>query len=134
MWILASLTVTGAASWQLIRRASSPDRDLAVGFLTSLLVSPLGWVYYIPVALGPLLVTLRGLQYRWWMLVGLASLFWPPGVAWGSPEEQLQRGLWNTLVGSLYAVGLFTLWWLALKEWRDRAAPSGARQDTLGVS
>jgi hypothetical protein len=122
IWVLASLSVAAVAVWQLTRHPSSPDQDLAVGFLTSLLVSPLGWVYYIPVALGPLLATLRGVQRRWWMYLGLAGLCWPLGVGWPSLDKQLEPGLWNGCIGSLYAAGLFTLWCLSLQGVRQPAA------------
>jgi hypothetical protein len=115
IWLAATGLALGFAAWRLVQSRSNPDRDVAVGFLTSLLVSPLGWVYYIPVALGPLMATLKGVKWRWWSLLGVACLLWPPGVGWGSIEQQLERGLSNALVGSVYTVGLFTLWWLSLQ-------------------
>jgi hypothetical protein len=115
IWVAGALAILGYAVFRLLRDGPDADRDLSVGFLTSLLVSPLGWVYYVPVALAPVIATLRGSRLRWWGVVGLIGLFWPPGVGWMPQASALQRTPRNAIIGSIYAVGLMTLWWLCLK-------------------
>jgi hypothetical protein len=115
LWLAGSAGVSACAVWRVARSPLNADRDLALAFLTVLLVSPLGWVYYLPVALGPLLAVSRITDWRWWRLLGVALLFWP--VTLGRPllADQLARTPWNAVVGSLYAVGLLTLWWMTVR-------------------
>ena len=115
IWIVGAVSILGWAVWRLLRNGPSADRDLSAAFLTSLLISPLGWVYYLPVALGPILATLRSSKVRMWSVVCLAGLFWPPGVGWVAQSTVLHRTTRNAVFGSLYAVGLMTLWWLCLR-------------------
>ena len=124
LWIGLNLAVLGFTVWRLLRCDFDADGDLSVAFLTSLLISPLGWVYYLPVALGPLLAHLRGPKPRPWALLALATLLWPPGVGWPPRALALLRTPRNAVVGSLYAVGLVTLWWLSLQRCLPRSGTS----------
>ena len=114
LWVGLSCVVGIVTLRRLHSRPADADYDLAVVFLATLLVAPLGWVYYLPVALGPL----AALEWRRsggvWPKVLLLALFWPAGVGWGSLDAQLKPGLLIGLSGTMYAIGTATLWWLAL--------------------
>jgi hypothetical protein len=56
-WIALSLTVVAVAARVLPRR--SRDAQWALLCLTSLAVSPLGWIYYVPMLVGPLAAVWR---------------------------------------------------------------------------
>ncbi|MBK5297978.1 MAG: DUF2029 domain-containing protein, partial [Vicinamibacteria bacterium] len=93
------------------------DTGMAGVLLGALLASPLGWAYYVPLLLGPLLGCLdalwRGRAGRWW---------WPAVVVAGVflyvPDEVI--GAWHKVawqagtVGSLYFWALLLLWVTAL--------------------
>jgi hypothetical protein len=49
-----SVGVVSVLAARAILRHQSPDRAWLVIVLASLLVSPLGWIYYVPLAAGPL--------------------------------------------------------------------------------
>lgn len=75
--LLASLlTVTILAavvgvSWRAASKANI-DRSYALLGLASLLISPLGWLYYLPAFLGPVLVVLGERPSRWlWPVAAL---------------------------------------------------------------
>ena len=54
-------------------RNAGVDRSYALLGLAALLISPLGWIYYLPVVLGPVLVVLGRQPSRWlWPLVAVA--------------------------------------------------------------
>lgn len=122
-WWLSVAALLWATAKVLAPKQASVDGQLAAGFLTSLLVSPLGWVYYIPVAIGPLLGVLDLRRLSWWQWLGLAGLFWPVGLAWAPVASQLQQTPWNATVGSLYFVGLLTLWFSVRKALRRESEP-----------
>jgi hypothetical protein len=89
------------------------DTGVAAILLGALLASPLGWAYYVPLLLGPLLGWLQALwrahaDWRWWVpvLAGGVCLFVPDevlavwkGVAWQAAT-----------LGSLYFWALGLLW------------------------
>lgn len=56
-------------AWQTIRQTR--DRRWALAGLSSVLLSPLGWIYYLPVFTGPLLSVARG---RWLVAVFALAL------------------------------------------------------------
>jgi hypothetical protein len=60
-WIVVCCAVGGITGHWLRRSAADVDRDWAVLVLTSMLLSPLAWRYYLLLGLGPLtLLTVRG--------------------------------------------------------------------------
>jgi hypothetical protein len=84
--VVAALSVR--ALWQISRRpaaraASSVDRAFALLVLTSLLVTPLGWVYYLWLIAGPFLALRYELapglrSWRTWILVAaIPGALWP---------------------------------------------------------
>ena len=93
--------------------------DIGIGaiLLAALLASPLGWAYYVPLLLGPMLGCLATLWHdrvgrRWWIPVAIA------GVILYVPDEVL--GDWHGVpwqagtVGSLYFWALLLLWAVTL--------------------
>ena len=61
LWILGIIGVATSTFWVLLRdTARQPDRTFAGLLLAAQLVSPLGWVYYLWFAAGPLVAVVRG--------------------------------------------------------------------------
>lgn len=104
-----------------LRAQSSGPRDVDTGMaavlLGALLASPLGWAYYVPLLMGPLLGCLaamwrEGAGPRWWFAAAVA------GVLLYVPDEVI--GAWHKVdwqaatVGSLYFWALLLLWVTAL--------------------
>ncbi len=54
LYVVSSCVVIAAGVWTLFRERNR-DRDWLIVLFGSLLVSPLGWTYYAPMAIGPLL-------------------------------------------------------------------------------
>ena len=74
------------------------DRAWALMLVSSLLLSPLGWMYYLPLAAGPLLAVARrsSMWTRGIIVAGCACLLVPPFFI-------LALGAWGTLIlGSIY--------------------------------
>jgi hypothetical protein len=62
-------------SWMMVRALSKidVDRSYAVLGLGALLLSPLGWLYYLPAVLGPVIVVLARRPSRWlWPIAAIA--------------------------------------------------------------
>ena len=67
-------------AWVTVRAVSKIDidRSYALLGLASILMSPLGWLYYLPVFLGPVIVVLGRQPSRWlWPLTALAICPFP---------------------------------------------------------
>ena len=101
------------AASRLSRTSDSTDAGILVLLCGSLLASPLGWVYYVPLALGPLVAVL---WTRWWQRV---DRFWLGTAAIAIvglyvPLENVRVGqpsAWASItVTSSYFWGLFLLW------------------------
>ena len=110
LWILgaALISVVTAARW---RMWPDVDRTFLITGAAMLLLSPLGWVYYLWFLLPPLLAVLlrhgaldgRGRRLLW---IGLAALFVPSPAPWLS----FMTGAMTATLGSIYAWGLLLLW------------------------
>ena len=133
IWLAAAglvglLTLLAAAS----RPAdSNVDRDFALLLLVSQLISPLGWVYYLWLPVGPLAALIatwrreresegiRSMPFlaRWrdgFLLLATPGLVWP---LFGTTLFQPHR--WATVVvGSVYFWATFALWLSLLVDWR----------------
>jgi Glycosyltransferase family 87 len=111
VWLL--LSVAGVIlSVALVRRSRTLDVEWATFGLLSILVSPLGWVYYMPVVAGPVVAVALARPAIMYALVGFV---WPiPLVAVIMPATR-----WSFLsVGSLQTWSLIALW-AALVAMRD---------------
>lgn len=123
-WVARTLIAAGLATVALItfrhvvrhradRRDESIDEDWAVLLLASLLLSPLGWVYYLWIAFGPAAATIG--NGRFWerrrpadllLIPGLGGWLWYGKMAhWGQPSP-----LATATFASMYFWALLSLW------------------------
>jgi hypothetical protein len=93
------------------------DHAWATLLLASILLSPLGWVYYLWIALWPVAATI-GHARPWarpsprdaWLVPGLAGWLWfRKMAAWGQPSV-----LATATFASMYFWALVSLWWWCL--------------------
>ena len=107
VWALASvavLAVTAAA----VRRSNHLDGEWLACVLLSLLASPLGWAYYLPLAAGPL--TAIAIRRRAILLAGIGFL-WPVPFAMALvPTAPLA----NVTLISLMSWSLIALWCVSM--------------------
>lgn len=107
LWAVLCGAAVIAAVYSLYRTRSAPnvDEDLLLVMLLAILISPLGWVYYLWLPFGPAFALAS--KYRRWptlIKVGLVGLFVPFHLTMlGQPNAIL-----TVTIGSLYvwAVGL----------------------------
>ena len=67
------------------RSARAVDRAFALLLVAAVLISPLGWIYYMPVAAGPIAAIVFAEERRgpwtWWSVllgvIAIAGFFWP---------------------------------------------------------
>ena len=98
-------------------RRPGEDHAWAVVLLASILLSPLGWVYYLWIALWPVAATIGHQQpWRqpsardWWLVPGLCGWLWYRRMAaWGQPSP-----LATAVFASMYFWALLSLWWWCL--------------------
>ena len=114
--VIRPLWIAGAAVIALVtvmrwRTWHDVDRTFLITGAAMLLLSPLGWIYYLWFLLPPLLALMtrrdelrgRGRRLVW---IGLVALFVPSPVPWLS----FMTGAMTATVGSIYAWGLLLLW------------------------
>jgi len=67
VWLLLVLAVAALTIWRVAsaERRAPVDEAWAVLVLAALLVSPLGWIYYLPLATAPLLLMADGGRLPW---------------------------------------------------------------------
>ena len=105
----------GLVTFRVLRRARSTrvDGDWAALLMAALLISPLGWNYYLWMALWPA-AGLIAAERPWrhpraadlWLVVGLAGwLWWGKMTLWGQPHP-----LATLTFGSMYFWALLCLW------------------------
>lgn len=118
LWILAAgaITVTTLAAAMVDASADATDRAFAFLLVAAQLISPVGWVYYLWFAAGPLAaLTLARDQMpvrsystngRWLTAIALAGLVTPI-----TAPYYFQRSALATLtIGSVYFWATFALW------------------------
>jgi hypothetical protein len=122
----------GLVTFRVLMRArpARVDGDWAALLMAALLISPLGWNYYLWMALWPA-AGLIAAERPWrdprladvWLLAGLAGwLWWGKMTLWGQPEP-----LATLTFGSMYFWALLSLWtWTLLTLRRSRRAPSAS--------
>ena len=122
VWMLLAALVVLVTVWRTLRLATpilapeTVDATFLVLVLAALLVSPLGWVYYLPLVTGPALAVAMGgslLDRPGWqrgLLLGSVALFYVPFEV----AEAWQPSRFATLtLASVYGWGLLG-WWTAL--------------------
>jgi hypothetical protein len=106
------------------------DREWAAWLLASLLMSPVGWIYYVWLALPPLVVVVaradpcaRKRPRDLVLLFGVLGLLWRGSMTvWGQPHA------WATVVsGCMYFWALLALWGWTVSE--ATASSAGDRVD-----
>jgi hypothetical protein len=87
----------------MVRRAEG-DRRWSLAFLWSLLLSPLGWLYYLPAGLGSIVASMR---WSRWGVAAVALLFFPPTIlhTWG-----YQHGWFAVGVSAMTGAAILCLW------------------------
>lgn len=97
-----SLILTSFVLWILWRhRHAEVDHWYALFGVSCLLVSPLGWIYYLPVAFGPMVSVVRrsSSSWRWGCLLSVIPYPYLVGVQYGPLGTVLAGGwAWLSLV------------------------------------
>jgi hypothetical protein len=109
LWLSLSAAVL-VVTWRAGRAADEPDADTLCWVVAALLVAPLGWLYYLPLALGPLAAVSATHPLSGRQALLTAGLFWPVGLMWLPTSEPLPRPPLDVLVSSAYGLGLAGLW------------------------
>jgi hypothetical protein len=76
-WGLSLVALLGAMFWCITADRGDVDRAWAMVLIGSLLASPVGWIYYLPIAAGPLLARVGGFL-SWacmWVSLGILLIF-----------------------------------------------------------
>lgn len=99
------LAIAVVSIWA-IRRQKNRDRHWAILGASMLLVSPLGWMYYIPLLIPPLAATVPELQHLGPILVAGAMLWVPSSVLARNHFGPLA----SATIASPYTWGLLLIW------------------------
>jgi transcriptional regulator with XRE-family HTH domain len=82
-------------------RAGGSHVRLALTWLSGALLSPIGWVYYLPVGMAALMASATRATINPWLLFCVPFLVFYP----------IARGPWAWVVGSIYTVAAVWGWW-----------------------
>jgi hypothetical protein len=125
LWVIATGTVCALTylSWRSTRDV---DRLFLMTGAAMLLVSPLGWVYYLWFLMPPLAALLAepgrlSRREAWLLAIGLILLFVPPPLPWRS----FVSGSLTATLGSIYSWGLLVLWAGARRSPRNDSSDQG---------
>jgi hypothetical protein len=86
-------------------RTTDADAAILMLLVTSLLASPLGWIYYVPILAGPLTVLLVRRRLSRWTYAPLAAMMVPFPALYPYPSR-----LYAFTAGSLYTWSLIGIW------------------------
>ena len=131
-WLLLAGIValaTAARTWPRTSWCSDVDRTYALLLVAALLVSPLGWIYYLPLVTGPLIALSMRRQIvcaRWYgvlsLSLALALLYVPMEVT----EMGQPKALATLTLASAHGWGALLLW-IALLSRASVVPPPAAR-------
>jgi hypothetical protein len=108
VWTAAVTVVVFTASYALWRTRDR-DRGWAITLLGGILISPLGWVYYAPLATGPLLALAQSASHRTRVMLAAGYVcFLVPFTVMARPLGALA----TLAFGAMYTWG-FLLWFMA---------------------
>jgi alpha-1,2-mannosyltransferase len=72
---LLGITIVALVTWRALRGASrDPDRVFAALGLCGPLLSPLGWIHYLPICIGPVLAVLTRYRSKWYWVLGILGV------------------------------------------------------------
>jgi hypothetical protein len=115
VWIVLAAVAASVTAWRTWPRPSvgvDLDRLFAVLLVAALLVSPLGWVYYLPLATGPVLALVvrrdlwRGSLECSLFIAGLACLYLPMELT----EKGQPSALATLFLASAHGWGALLVW------------------------
>lgn len=105
LWVLGAALILGSLWWRF-RSTEDIDAEWASVLLAALLISPIGWIYYLPLAIGPVAATLLTRPVSRTAIVGLVLLLVPHLLLTaGQPNPWL-----TVTLGSAYGWGAFLIW------------------------
>ena len=117
LWLLLSAAVAAVSFIRATtHHAEAIDRSFSTLTLAALLISPLGWVYYWWLALGPAVALFRRSRSVF-LHVALPFLFVPVGLVVAA-----ETGWATVTLGSAYFWGTFLLWLGTVAPTTDRGA------------
>jgi len=111
LWLMVAAIPVGISVRHLSRHRRI-DNDWAVLVLLALLLSPIGWVYYVPLAAGPLIASfvVAPRSARIVAIVGYLCLCMPL-----TPMMSATLGVTATItLGCVYSWGVMALWYSAV--------------------
>ena len=117
--VIGGVTLVVAAT---DKSSSAVDRAFAMLLIAALLISPLGWIYYMTVVAGPVAAVVfepRPHGRHGWLSIGIGTVA-AVGLLWPHPLlGAFQPSRWATLVfTSAYFWAALAAWmWLALYRW-----------------
>lgn len=93
LWIALATAVVGVAAWRTwpSNRAPDADRLFALLLVAALLVSPLGWIYYLPLVTGPILALVMRREFAGPGIGGIALAVAALGFLY-VPMEMTEKG------------------------------------------
>ncbi len=74
---LIGCVIVSAVLLRALQRKPGPDQAWALILLAAVLLSPLGWLYYLPLAIGPLVAFARSHGPHWTVALGVVLLCVP---------------------------------------------------------
>jgi hypothetical protein len=117
VWVASSAVFLGCTA--ICLRGSAPGAKLTGWLLVTLLVAPLGWVYYLPLIMGPLT--------DWWRVPrgGLARVGLVLGLGLPYPFLAALSGsaLWAQVIWSIPCWSVLFLWLGVIRAERARPTP-----------
>lgn len=117
LWI-AALGFVAWRGWAALRVPLPGDRQALIVTTTMLLLSPLGWVYYLFLLMPPLAAVMAAdmpldRRTRWLLLGGVGALLVPAPVPWLTLQWDL--GLVTATLGGIYTWGLLVVFLAATR-------------------
>lgn len=135
-WLIAAgiIFVLTMATTVIRPHTFSLDRDFALLLVAALLISPLGWVYYLWLPLGPV-IGLVAASSRYnskdWIVNNSGKLRWRNGLLLGGMlllfvplyfADPAEPNRWETvLLGSSYFWGTLALWCVMFLDWSTQS-------------
>lgn len=125
-WFVPVLVfVLGIAAYIRTAIEDDPDRRMAMAWLSGVLISPIGWVYYLVTGLAPLLASARPNVIGPWLLFCVPFLVFYP----------IARGPLAWVVGSIYSIAAVWAWmaWSAQQDEQDQRHQDAQEHDLHGA-